>query len=172
MTQPTADRTGLVPIDEVARRLGLRASAIRYYEQRGLVIPASRQAGRRWYGPAEIRQLVIIQYWQEAGRMSLDEIGDILAGPAANRRWAQIVSDRIETLGVQIEQMQTARSYLEHILTCHPDSAPDGCGHYESVLRRGHGDGDHAPAASPRHQVPAADRRAAGIPATAGQVAS
>jgi MerR family transcriptional regulator, copper efflux regulator len=49
----------LVPIDEVARRFGLRASAIRYYEERDLVRPASRQGGRRWYGPDEIRRLAI-----------------------------------------------------------------------------------------------------------------
>ena len=46
MTEP-----GLLPIDEVARRLGIRASAIRYYEDRGLIGPASRHSGRRWYGP-------------------------------------------------------------------------------------------------------------------------
>jgi MerR family regulatory protein len=44
MTEPTSDGTGLVPIDEVARSLGLRASVIRYYEQRGLLSPASRAA--------------------------------------------------------------------------------------------------------------------------------
>jgi DNA-binding transcriptional MerR regulator len=84
----------LVPIDEVARRLGLRASAIRYYEERDLVRPAARQGGRRWYGPDEIRRLAIIQYWQRSGLMSLEEIGDILAGPAATRGWAQIVQER------------------------------------------------------------------------------
>ena len=57
MPEATPSSAGLVPIDEVARRLGLRASAIRYYEERGLVQPSSRHAGRRWYGPAEIRRL-------------------------------------------------------------------------------------------------------------------
>jgi DNA-binding transcriptional MerR regulator len=52
MTTHTADGTELVPIDEVARWLGIRASAIRYYEERGLVHPLSRQSGRRWYGPS------------------------------------------------------------------------------------------------------------------------
>src|ERR1700722_7427851 len=125
------DEIELVPIDEVARRLGLRASAIRYYEQRGLVEPVSRHSGRRWYGPAEIRRLAIVQYWQQSGLMSLDEIADILAGPSANRRWAQVVEDHIEALQARIERMQTARQFLEHILTFHPDSAPDGCAHYE-----------------------------------------
>jgi len=126
----------LVPIDEVARRLGLRASAIRYYEERGLVRPASRQAGRRWYGADEIRRLAVILYWQRYGRMSLEEIGDILAGPAATRDWAQIVKERIEALRVQAEHMDAARAHLEHVLSHHRDQAspPDGCRHYEQAL--------------------------------------
>lgn len=136
MPQPAGRMTELVPIDEVARRLGLRASAIRYYEQRGLVQPASRHSGRRWYGAAEVRRLAIIQHWQDAGRMSLEEIGGILAGPTANRGWGQVVADRIEALGAQIEQMAAARDFLRHVLAHHPDAAPDGCGHYEAILRQ------------------------------------
>jgi MerR family transcriptional regulator, copper efflux regulator len=124
----------LVPIDEVARRFGLRASAVRYYEERGLVQPASRRAGRRWYGPDEIRRLAIIVYWQRSGLMSLEEIGDILAGPAATRGWAQIVQERIEALRVQAERMDAARAHLEHVLSHHRDSPPDGCHHYESLI--------------------------------------
>jgi MerR family copper efflux transcriptional regulator len=135
MAQAAGQLAGLMPIDEVARRLGLRASAIRYYEERGLVQPASRHSGRRWYGPAAIQRLAIIQHWQEAGRMSLGEIADILAGPAGNRGWAQVVAHRIETLGAQIEQMETARDFLRHVLAHHPDAAPDGCAHYEGILR-------------------------------------
>jgi DNA-binding transcriptional MerR regulator len=107
MTTP-AD-ANLEAIDVVARRLRLRASAIRYYEERGLLTPASRHAGQRWYGPTEIRRLAIIQYWQRYGLMSLDEIGDILAGPAAGRRWGQVVRDRIDSLGAQIERMEATR---------------------------------------------------------------
>jgi DNA-binding transcriptional MerR regulator len=132
MTTP-AD-ANLEPIDVVARRLGLRASAIRYYEERGLLTPASRHAGRRWYGPTEIRRLAIIQYWQRYGLMSLDEIREILAGPAAGRRWGQVVRDRIGSLHAQIERMEATREYLEHVLNHHPDSAPDGCGHFEAML--------------------------------------
>jgi MerR family transcriptional regulator, copper efflux regulator len=127
-----ASEPDLVPIDEVARRLGLRASAIRYYEERGLVQPSSRHAGRRWYGPAEIRRLAVIQYWQSSGLMSLEEIGDILAGPTATRGWSQIVGERIEALRLQAERMNAAREHLEHVLSHHRDSPPDGCHHYEA----------------------------------------
>jgi len=123
-----------VPIDEVAVRFGIRASAIRYYEQRGLLHPVSRHAGRRWYGQAEIRRLAIIQYWQRRGQMSLDEIADILAGPAATRGWARIVQGRIDGLRRQVDQMNQAREHLEHVLAHHPDSRPDGCHHYEAWI--------------------------------------
>ncbi|HEX4087940.1 MAG TPA: MerR family transcriptional regulator [Trebonia sp.] len=118
----------------MARRLGLRASAIRYYEERGLVRPSARRAGRRWYSADDIRRLAIIGYRQRAGQMSLDEIGEILAGPAATRGWAQIVQDRIEALRRQAEQANAAREQLEHVLSHHRDSPPDGCHHYESRI--------------------------------------
>jgi MerR family copper efflux transcriptional regulator len=124
----------LVPINEVARRLGLRASAIRYYEDRGLLRPSARRAGRRWYSPTDIRRLAIIGHWQRVGRMSLDEIGEILAGPAAIRGWAQIVQERIEALRLQAEEVNAAREHLEHVLSHHRDSQPDGCHHYESLI--------------------------------------
>jgi DNA-binding transcriptional MerR regulator len=124
---------GLVPIDEVARRLGVRASAIRYYEERGLITPASRHSGRRWYGLAEIRRLAIIRYWQQSGLMSLQQIGDILAGPEHSQQWNQVLADRIDALQAQIDRMAAAREFLEHILL-HHHAAPDGCPHYEAQL--------------------------------------
>jgi MerR family transcriptional regulator, copper efflux regulator len=133
---PQDGETELVPIDEVARRLGLRSSAIRYYEERGLVRPDSRHSGRRWYGPAAIRRLAVIQYWQRSGFMSLDEIGEILAGPAATRGWAQTVQARIEALRVQAERLNAAREYLEHVLRYHGDSPPDGCDHFEALIHQ------------------------------------
>jgi MerR family transcriptional regulator, copper efflux regulator len=145
----TADEPDLIPIDEVARRLGVRASAIRYYEERGLVRPVSRHSGRRWYGPSEIRLLAVIQYWRRNGLMSLDEIGDILAGPAATRGWAQIVEERIEALRRQAESINAAREHLEHVLSHHRDSPPDGCDYYESLVLEGIG--DEALQISPRH---------------------
>ena len=138
MTEP-----GLLPIDEVARRLGMRASAIRYYKERGLITPVSRHSGRRWYGPAEVRRLAVIRYWQQSGLMSLAEIADILAGPEHSQRWDQILADRIAALQAQIGQMVAAREHLEHILL-HHHAAPDGCPYYEELIW-------HAPGAGPAH---------------------
>jgi MerR family transcriptional regulator, copper efflux regulator len=138
----------LVPIEEVARRFGVRASALRYYERRGLLEPTVRRAGRRWYGQAELRRLAIIGFWQRSGLLSLEEIADILGGPSQNRGWKQIVSDRREALDAQIKQMTVARDYLEHLLTCPRDHSLDGCPHFEAAIRGAHGTDDLAGSAA------------------------
>ncbi|HEX4018070.1 MAG TPA: MerR family transcriptional regulator [Frankiaceae bacterium] len=125
------------PIHTVARLLGLRASAIRYYEERGLVEPALRLAGRRWYSPEQVRRLAIIQYWQAYGLMSLEEIADVLAGPKATRGWAEIIEQRITALDEQLREIAGARDHLRHVLSHHENSAPDGCEHYEARLFNG-----------------------------------
>ncbi len=148
--EASVDQPGdLVAIDQVARRLGLRASAIRYYEERGLVTPASRHAGRRWYSPVEIRRLAIIRFWQQSALMSLEEIGEILEGNATTRNWSQIVQGRIAELGIQIERMETARAFLEHVASKH-ETSPDGCPHFEAHLWE---QVDTLPDKHPRHPL-------------------
>jgi MerR family transcriptional regulator, copper efflux regulator len=124
----------LVPIDEVARRLGMQASALRYYERRGLLQPAARHGGRRWYGRAELRQLAIIGFWQQSGLMSLDDIAAVLAGPERSRSWKQIVSDQRKALDARIGKMTAARDYLEHLLTCPREHSLDGCPYFEEAI--------------------------------------
>jgi MerR family copper efflux transcriptional regulator len=126
----TAD---LIPIDQVARAIGLRASAIRYYEQRGLVAPAAQHAGRRWYHHSDIRRLATISYWQRSALMSLNEIGQILSGPTADERWPHVVTARIDALREQEQRLAQAREYLEHVLS-HHRATPDGCPHFEALI--------------------------------------
>jgi MerR family transcriptional regulator, copper efflux regulator len=129
----SSDGGALVPIDQLARQFGIRASALRYYEERGLLSPASFHSGRRWYGPEEVRRVAVIRYWQESGLMTLDEIAELVAGPGTNRPWGQVLEDRVEALRAQIEKMRRAKSFLEHVVA-HHDSAPDGCPYYETLL--------------------------------------
>jgi MerR family transcriptional regulator, copper efflux regulator len=133
MPTTAIDAAGLVPIDEVARRFGLRASTIRYYEERGLLEPVSRHSGRRWYGQAELRRLAIIRYWQESALMSLDDIGEMLAGTAASGEWRKMIDEQLRSLSNRIGQMEAAREFLEHV-AAHHDVAPDGCAHYEALI--------------------------------------
>jgi MerR family transcriptional regulator, copper efflux regulator len=123
----------LVPIDEVARRLQIRASTIRYWEQRGLVSAVSRHSGRRWYGMAELRRFAVIRYWQESGLMSLDDIGVILDGTGDPDRWRQVIADQVRALAQRIEDMEAAKAFLEHVAS-HHNTVPDGCPHYEALI--------------------------------------
>jgi MerR family transcriptional regulator, copper efflux regulator len=124
----------LVPIEEVARRSGLAASALRYYERRGLLQPASRHAGRRWYGRAELRRLAVIAFWQQSALMSLDQITALLDRPAGARQWKQIVNERRQALDEQIEQMTIARDYLQHMLSCPREDPSDDCPYFEQAI--------------------------------------
>ena len=128
------DRASPIPIDAVARRFEIPASTLRYYDERGLVQPVSRHGGRRWYGQDQIRRLAIIRYWQKAGRMSLDEISEILAGPDSSAAWERLIRDRIDWLTAQADSMLAARDHLQHVLRHHQHSPPDGCEHYERVI--------------------------------------
>jgi MerR family transcriptional regulator, copper efflux regulator len=133
VTEPAVNPSELVPIDEVARRFGIRASTIRYYEERGLLNPASRHSGRRWYGPPQLRRLAIIRDWQELGLMRLDDIGAILDGPERTGRWGALIEEHLRALRSRIERMEAARDFLEHV-TSHHDAAPDGCPRYETLI--------------------------------------
>lgn len=126
MTEVGADDAALVPIDQLARRFGLRACTLRYYEERGLLRPCARHSGRRWYGPEEIRKVAVIRYCQDSGLMSLEEIAELMAGPKAGRRWREVLEDRVESLSAQIEKMQAAKAFLAHVVA-HNNYAPDGC---------------------------------------------
>ena len=65
-------------IAEVARRSGLAASALRYYEAKGLIRPMGRHGLRRVYAYAVLEQLALITLGRAAG-LSLQEIGTMLA---------------------------------------------------------------------------------------------
>jgi DNA-binding transcriptional MerR regulator len=107
--------TDLIPIGAAARRVGLAASALRYYEERDLVHPASRVAGRRLYGRAELRRIAFIQLGRRLG-VGLDQIGAVLSeeGPG----WRTMVNEHLRWLDERIGWAQDARRALGHAQDC------------------------------------------------------
>ena len=94
----------MLTIGQVASRTGLRASAIRYYESRGLLPKASRIGGKRVYEGSVLERLAIIELAKTAG-FHLDEIRSTLlrAGegkPAA--RWKTVAQARQHELVVEL----------------------------------------------------------------------
>lgn len=56
----------MLPINEVAHSFGIRTSALRYYDEIGLLKPVLLRSGRRYYGAEELKQLGLIQLLQQA----------------------------------------------------------------------------------------------------------
>jgi MerR family copper efflux transcriptional regulator len=116
-----------LPIGDVARRFGIRASALRYYEEIGLLRPAMRRSGRRYYGSAELKRLSLIQLLQDTGRLSLEEIAEVLGSRTRTKSSRKILNDRIAILNDQIRSAEAAKSYLEYRLSCPRDNPFEGC---------------------------------------------
>ncbi|HEV2778330.1 MAG TPA: MerR family transcriptional regulator [Actinophytocola sp.] len=116
--------TELIPIGEAAEKLSMNTSALRYYEERGLVAPAERRGGKRMYGRAELRRLALIQLAHRLG-VPLDTVGAIMDAP--NESWRDTVRAQIAALDELIAQAQGAKNFLSHALQC-PSAHPiDEC---------------------------------------------
>ena len=76
--------SGLLTISEVARRSGVAASALRFYEERGLVKSERAGSGHRRYPRAVLRRIAFIVFAQRMG-LTLEEVGAELAKLPENR---------------------------------------------------------------------------------------
>ena len=107
-------------IGEVAERVGLNASALRYYERAGLLPPAERVGGKRRYDPDAIELLLFIRFCQKVG-FSLAEVGELLAPPTAKQtkeRWRELVDSKMTQLDALIERAQAIKQVLAESRDC------------------------------------------------------
>jgi MerR family transcriptional regulator, redox-sensitive transcriptional activator SoxR len=115
-------------IGEVASLSGRRASAIRYYEDVGLLPPAMRVSGRRRYDQQAIRTLAVIGTAQRAG-LSLDEIKVLLGASSDNSasidRLRMIAEQKLPEITMLIEQTQHVQRWLEAASRCQCPSLDD-----------------------------------------------
>ena len=115
------DGPAWLAIGAVARLTGKSPSAIRYYEQIGLLPEPPRIGGRRAYDPATVRTLAVIETGQRAG-LALDEIKLLLAAspgdPAAVERLREVASRKLPEITALIERSQLVRSWLELAARC------------------------------------------------------
>ncbi|MGH3777598.1 MAG: MerR family transcriptional regulator [Pseudonocardiaceae bacterium] len=123
----------LIPIGQAADRLGLNASALRYYDERGLVSPPTRQAGRRMYGPEELRRLAFLKIAHDLG-LPLDTAAAILDAP--DPQWRQTVRQQIAELDTMIAKAQGAQKFLTHALNCPTNHPARDCATMIATLDR------------------------------------
>lgn len=123
----------LIPIGEAAAKLQMRPSALRYYDDRGLVRPTQRQAGRRMYGPAELRRLAFLKIVHQLG-LPLDTSAAVLDAPAD--RWREAVQEQIVELDRVIERAKGAQQFLTHALHCPTEHPARECATMTGALDR------------------------------------
>jgi DNA-binding transcriptional MerR regulator len=123
----------LLSIRQVASRYGVATSALRYYDQRGLVRPASRHGGQRWYGPAELHRLAVIGLGRAIG-LGLDEIAKLLDGDRDT--WTAVVVQQIDLLEQRIAMATVARAALGHALECPAERPVWQCPSITGLLER------------------------------------
>ena len=111
----------LLTIGEVARRAGVRASAIRYYEEAGLLEEPERVGSKRRYDEEVLRRLALIGGAKRAG-FTLGEIRTLLhgfpAGTGAAQRWQALASEKLIEVDEAIAQLRQTRELLEEALRC------------------------------------------------------
>ncbi len=107
-------------IGEVARRSGIAASTLRYYESIGLLSPAERAGGRRVYDPDILPTLGVIRTVQSAG-LSLEEIGSLLRGSemgVAGERLSALAELKVAEAEALIDRARAVREWLETARRC------------------------------------------------------
>lgn len=111
----------LLTIGEVAARTGIATSALRYYDQLGLVRPRRRAAGQRRYGPEAIATVAVVLLLREVG-FSLAEIKRLLASRGrCPEAWREHARRKLDQLDAQIAKAEAARHAIEHSLYCPQD---------------------------------------------------
>jgi MerR family transcriptional regulator, redox-sensitive transcriptional activator SoxR len=116
---PMAD---LLTIGEVAARSGVATSALRFYEQRGLIAAQRAGSGHRRFPRAVLRRIAFIVFAQRIG-LSLDEIRaelDKLPGDRAPTRadWAQLSSGWSERIDRQMAELERLKLGLAECIGC------------------------------------------------------
>jgi MerR family transcriptional regulator, redox-sensitive transcriptional activator SoxR len=108
-------------IGDVARRTGIRPSALRYYESVGLLPVAKRANGRRRYDEKTVQMLRVVQLAQRAG-FSVVEIQTLLHGFAPETpptaRWQPLAERKMRELDALIEEAQRMKFILASGLNC------------------------------------------------------
>jgi len=112
----------LLTITEVSRRSGVASSALRFYEQRGLIQSERAGSGHRRYPRAVLRRIAFIVFAQKMG-LSLDEIGAELGRLPNNRvpersDWAKLSGSWTRRIDERIAELERLRAGLTQCIGC------------------------------------------------------
>jgi MerR family redox-sensitive transcriptional activator SoxR len=110
----------MLSIGQVASQAGLRVSAIRYYEARGLLPKAVRTGGKRVYSSSIIERLAVIKLAKVAG-LSLDEIRATLTNVDQRElggRWKTLAARKRLELDAEMKRLRLTKYALSKLGEC------------------------------------------------------
>ncbi|NUS77969.1 MAG: helix-turn-helix domain-containing protein [Streptomyces sp.] len=107
----------VLDIGEVARRAGVPASTLRYYEEKGLIASCGRRGLRRQYDPDVIERLALIALGRTAG-FSLDEIARTFAADGQPDIDRGMLAAKADELEARISELTVLRDSLRHAAAC------------------------------------------------------
>jgi len=112
----------LLTIQEISRRSGVAASALRFYEERGLIKSQRSGAGHRRFARAVLRRIAFVVFAQRVG-LSLDEIGAALAKLPASRAptgrdWARLSGEWRTRIDERIAELERLKAGLTECIGC------------------------------------------------------
>lgn len=120
-------------ISEVARRSGVPASTLRYYEKVGLIRSTGPQGVRRRFAPTVLDQLALIALGQAAG-LSLDEVGSMLSPAGAVSIDRQLLAAKADDIDATIKQLRAVSRGLRHAAAC-PAPSHAQCPTFQGLLK-------------------------------------
>jgi len=140
----------IITIGDVARRSGVAASALRFYEERGLIASERRGGGQRRYPRAVLRRIAFIVFAQKIG-LSLEEIGAELARLPADRAptradWSRLSRGWSDRIDQRIAELERLKAGLTECIGC-------GCLSLDRCRLANPGDGAARYGPGPRYWV-------------------
>jgi len=103
-------------IGELSRAAGVNPSAIRYYEQEGLIPRADRRSGRRVFDERSLDQLIVVRMAQETG-FSLAEVRQLVT-EFGQSRWRRLAEQKLVELEALSGRLRVMSALLTKLLEC------------------------------------------------------
>ncbi|KJH80373.1 helix-turn-helix domain-containing protein [Stutzerimonas stutzeri] len=120
-------------ISDVARRSGVPASALRFYEEKGLITSLGRPGERRRFAPQVLDQLALIALGQSAG-FTLEEIRAMFAPNGTPNIDRSMLAAKADELDATIRRLRAMSKGLRHAAVC-PAPSHAECPTFQRLLK-------------------------------------
>jgi MerR family redox-sensitive transcriptional activator SoxR len=123
----------LLTIGELASRAGVATSALRYWEELGLLPPPARVSGQRRYPESAVALVGVILLLSDVGFSLAEQKKFMASRGVAPDEWQRLARRKLVELDEQIAKAQAAREAIDHTLRC-PHEDILHCTNFQSLV--------------------------------------